>query len=123
MTTPEILEYLLAHRHRYKNQVLIDCLALASHGVAGRRVLVRELEDVLQAQGFAYVSVRIRHLKRVGLIDYEPGHWSRPGYLFHRVGPAFPPPVDCGGLQDCSVSDLDRRTSPLASGPLPRSVP
>jgi hypothetical protein len=113
MSTPVLLQYLLDNRHRFNNKVLIDCLALASHGAAGRRIMVHELEEVLQVQGFAYVSVRLRLLKRAGLVDYTSGHWSRPGYVFHRVGPApsapaFPPPVDCGGLHGCSASDLDR---------------
>ncbi len=88
MTTPELLEYLLAHRGRLQNQVIIDCLALASHGVVGRRVKAAELQEVLHVAGASYLSLRMRLLHQHRLIAYSSGDRAEPGYLIHRVGPA-----------------------------------
>lgn len=88
MTNPRLLQHLLDNRHRMTDQVIVDCLALADHGVQHCRIKVGELQALLQCGSPSHVSLRLGKLKARGLIDYEKGVVGTPGYLFRRVGPA-----------------------------------
>ena len=85
----DLIDYLLAERHRIPNQVIIDCLTLARHPhIPGQRISMASLLMVLDAGTQPSLSQRLIKLKRYGLLDYERGYRGGPGYLITRVGPA-----------------------------------
>lgn len=85
----DLIDHLLAERHRIPNQVIIDCLVLARLQPTPRqRVSVTSLMMVLDAGSQSSLSQRLGKVKRYGLLDYERGYVGDPGYRILRVGPA-----------------------------------
>jgi hypothetical protein len=87
MSTTNLLEHLLANRHRLMNQVIIDCLVLATLPLGGRRYTWEVLAELLYATSQPHLSKKLCQLKLANLIDYERGDKCSPGYLIRRVGP------------------------------------
>jgi hypothetical protein len=85
----ELLEYLLANRHRFNNRSIVCCLALARMAPQPDERISRErLQDVFGLGSPSAVSTVLLDLQRRGLIDYRCGHRDRPGYRFRRIGPS-----------------------------------
>jgi hypothetical protein len=85
----DLIDHLLAERHRIPNQVIIDCLVLARlQPMQDRKLLVTELQAALDAGSQSSLSQRLGKVKRYGLLDYERGYVGDPGYRITRVGPA-----------------------------------
>lgn len=85
----ELIDHLLAERHRIPNQVIIDCLTLARlEPSPEQRFPIARMLEVLDAGTQPSMSLRLTKLKRHGLLDYERGYRGDPGYRITRVGPA-----------------------------------
>jgi hypothetical protein len=85
----DLIDHLLAQRHRIPNQVIIDCLALARlQPSPEQRFSVAKLQAALDAGSQSSMSQRLGKVKRYGLLDYERGYRGDPGYRITRVGPA-----------------------------------
>lgn len=85
----DLIDHLLAERHRIPNAVIIDCLVLAQLAPSPeQRVSVASLLLVMGLSCQASLSTRMGKLKRYGLLDYKAGTRAEPGYLITRVGPA-----------------------------------
>jgi hypothetical protein len=85
----DLIDHLLAERHRLPNAVIIDCLVLAQMQPSPKhRLSVESLLLVMGLSCQASLSTRMGKLKRYGLIDYKAGSRADPGYLITRVGPA-----------------------------------
>lgn len=88
MTIPKLIQHLLDNRYRLTDQVIVDCLVLATASIpADRRIQPAVLQEILACGSSCHVSLRIGKLKARGLIDYQAGVPGRPGYLIRRVGP------------------------------------
>jgi DNA-binding MarR family transcriptional regulator len=87
----DLVDHLLAHRHRIPNRSVLDVLALVRFGPStSRRYSWRELAEVFGVVSRPYVTQKLRLLERLGLLSYEPGTYDEPGYLIHRVGLPIP---------------------------------
>ena len=82
------VDYVLANRYRMGNRVAIAFLALVRERPSPkRRVQWDRLGMLFGASHRSYVSALLREMKRLDLIEYDPGVINDTGYLFHRVGP------------------------------------
>lgn len=87
--TTTLIDHLLEGRHRFPNQVIIDCLALARMEPSpNERFTWEVLAAILGVNDQPSVSNKLHKLKRVGLLEYQRGHRGDPGYRIKRVGPA-----------------------------------
>lgn len=85
----ELIDHLLAERHRIQNQTIIDCLALARLAPSPEhRISATQLMEALNATSQQCLTNRLARLRRYELLDYKSGHNGAPGYLITRVGPA-----------------------------------
>lgn len=85
----DLIDHLLEGRHRFQNQAIIDCLALARLEPSPReRQSVASLLLLLDVANRSNLSHKLHNLKRHGLIAYEPGCTGDTGYRITRVGPA-----------------------------------
>jgi len=85
----QLVEYLLDNRYRLTGDTIADCLDLFRllGGRPGRRVRAEVLMEHWHCSRMNVVK-KMQRLERAGLIDYEAGNRSEPGYLFFRIGPA-----------------------------------
>lgn len=84
----DLLEYLLANRHRFNNRSIVYCLTLARMAPQpGARISREHLRDAFGLGSTSSVSTVLADMRRRGLIDYQGGHREHPGYQFHRIGP------------------------------------
>ena len=87
--TTTLIDHLLEGRHRFPNQVIIDCLALARMDPSpDERFTWEVLAAILGVNEQPRVSNKLHKLKRVGLLDFESGDRGDPGYRITRVGPS-----------------------------------
>ncbi len=89
MKISELLHYLLANRHTLTGDTIADCLDLAiifdEHPY--KPVQFETLAMRWGCSSKHNISLRLKRLKKAGLLDYEAGVPRYPGYLLTRVGP------------------------------------
>lgn len=90
MQITTLLQYLLANRHTLTGDTIADCLDLAImvENAPGQRFQWKFLAQRWGTSHYPQTWARLKRLQKAGLLDYEAGVPSEPGYLFHRVGPA-----------------------------------
>ncbi len=85
----DLIDYLLDGRHRFPNQTIIDCLALARlEPSPDERFTWEVLAAILGTSQQPALSNKLHNLKRAGLLDFESGDRGDPGYRILRVGPS-----------------------------------
>lgn len=95
MDTLDLAAYLMQNRAKLANAIIVDCLHLAHQTrkrgrQAARRFPVWQMCDWFGC-GASSLSKRLTDLHRAGLLDYERGTKTCPGYLIRRIGPAPEP--------------------------------
>lgn len=87
--TADLIAYLLAHRVRIRDCVIIDCLALDRllRERPCRLISSNELMLALDCLTPSYLSTKLRRLRLAGLVEYKAGPPVDPGYQFLRIGP------------------------------------